>query len=327
MSTRIRTTIDKSQQLCKFFLEPTEYPYTEFVDAFGCEIADEVFRGLYKSKKNQFPYRQLIPIKKLTFGNTSKYVFRVFDGHEIETVCIGRRTGITICISTQVGCSVRCRFCRSGEKGFFRNLTASEIVQQFLFVDEDVNRIVFMGIGEPLNNYDEVIKSIHILRDRKGVDFATDGITISTVGPIGKLLALREEHLKIQLALSLHATDQETRDYLVPGMSRYPINEVVSQGMEYGRRHNRKVAFAYLVLPGINDKNSDIMKLCQWFSRKNAIVNLMRFNGKAMKDIKIVTKTEMRRIKQILEASNVQVTVRDSMGESIEAACGQLIAK
>ena len=327
MSTRIRSIIDKSQHLYKYFLEPTNYPYNEFANVFGCEIADGVFRNLYNFKKDQSIYRQLIPITRESFGNASKYVFRLFDGHEIETVCIGRRTGITLCVSTQVGCSIGCRFCKSGEKGFFRNLTASEIVQQFLFIDEEVNRIVFMGIGEPLNNYDEVVKSIHILRERKGLNFATDGMTISTVGPINRLQMLREEHLKIQLTLSLHATNQETRDYLVPGMSGYSINEVVSQCMEYGRRHQRKVAFAYLVLPGINDKNTDIMKLCTWFSRKNVIVNLMKYNGKVARGIRAASTVEMERIKRILEANNVQVTIRDSMGESINAACGQLVAK
>lgn len=327
MSTRIRSEKSISEQLSSYFLDPFNHPYNDFVDTFSSEIAEEVFAHLYKSKKSELTYRQLIPRQKMSFGNTSKYVFRLYDGYEIETVCIGRRTGRTVCISTQVGCSVRCRFCKSGGKGFFRNLTASEIVQQVLFIDEEVNRIVFMGIGEPLNNYEEVIKSIHILRERKGLNFATDGITISTVGPIGKLKLLREEHIKIQLTVSLHATDQDTRDFLVPGMSDYPINEIVSSTMEYGRRHKRKVTFAYLLLPGINTKNSDIMKLCQWFSGKNVVLNLMKYNGEQTKDMRTVSTREIQQIKRILEDQNVQVTIRDSMGESINAACGQLVAK
>ena len=135
-------------------------------------------------------------------SDTEKYVYELKDNKYIETVFIKRRDGGTVCVSTQVGCPVGCIFCESGRNGFVRNLTSSEIVQQIILLRRKVNRIVFMGMGEPLFNYDNLIKAIHILRDRYGLNFPTDGITISTVGPVDQLKKLREEHLKIQLTIS-----------------------------------------------------------------------------------------------------------------------------
>ena len=327
MNSRVRNGQNPRQRLVDLFLVPTNYTHDCFAEAFGPEIADDVFRCLYRTGKSDRKYRQIVQLKRLKDNFTSKYVFRLYDYHQIETVCIRRKTGTTICLSTQVGCSVKCRFCKSGERGFIRNLSASEIVQQFLFVEENVNRIVFMGIGEPLNNYDDVIKSIRILRDRKGGNFPTDGITVSTVGPVEKLALLREEHLKIQIALSLHATDQQTRDYLVPGMAKYNMGEVLSQVMKYGKRHNRTVTIAYLLLPGINDRNADLERLGRWFSGKNAVINLLKYNGAISNEFRTATREHLMKIKNRLEADNVRVTLRESMGNSIDAACGQLVIK
>ncbi len=315
------------QQLYNFFLTPTNYTFSDFSSSFGIEIAKAVYASLYQLAGEKNNFRQLIPIEYKNDKNTKKYVFQLHDNQRIETVVIKRKTGMTICISTQVGCPIKCKFCKSGENGFIRNLTASEIIQQFLFVNENINRIVFMGIGEPLLNYEELIKSIHILRDRNGLDFPTDGISISTVGPIDKLLLLKDEHIKIQLVLSLHATDQKTRDYLIPGMSKYNINEVLASTMEYGRRHKRKISIAYLLLPGINDRKGDIEKLIRWFSNKNVVVNLMKYNGMKSDKFKYASSRKFEKIKMELEKNNVQVTIRQSMGNSIEAACGELVIK
>lgn len=327
MDTIFRSKQGSNLELHNFFLTPTNYTFSDFVKSFGIEIASEVYHSLYQSSNKQKTYRQLIPVLCKMDGSTTKYAFQLHDGRQIETVVIKRRTGKTICLSTQVGCPIKCKFCKSGENGLARNLSASEIVQQYLFINEDINRIVFMGIGEPLSNYTELIKSIHILRDRNGVNFPTDGISISTVGPADKLKSLKEEHLKIQLVLSLHATDQKTRDYLIPGMSRYNINEVIALAMEYGRRHKKTVSIAYLLLPGINDRNSDIEKLSQWFSNKNVVINLLKFNGEKSNEFKSATDENLKKIKQRLEKNNVNVTIRQSMGTSIKAACGQLVIK
>ena len=276
MNTKARGAYHSPVQLSELIVDPTNFSFKEYSSIFGEDIAKHIYNSLYKSTTVKRAFRQIYPTKIMADPVTRKYVFTLADGFQIETVVIKRRTGNTLCMSTQAGCPVQCRFCKSGENGLIRNLTTSEIVQQYLFVNENINRIVFMGIGEPLYNYDDVLNAIHILRDRNGIDFPTDGISISTVGPVDKLQLLREEHLKIQLVLSLHATDQETRDYLIPGMASHKINEVIALTMEYGRRHNRKVSIAYLLLPGINNRKVDIDRLSKWFGNKDIVLNLLK---------------------------------------------------
>ena len=258
--------------------------------------------------------------------NTTKYLFELNDGNKIETVCIKRRTGVTVCVSTQVGCAVRCAFCASGAQGLIRNLTAVEIVEQVLSVKERINRIVFMGIGEPLHNYMSLIESIHILRDRNGLNFPTDGITISTVGILNGLKKLREEHLKIQLVLSLHATSQTVRNRLIPGMKNNSIKETITAFLSYGKRHNRKVTVAYLLFPGINDKISDKRQLAKWFKDENVRINLLPFN-KTIGIFRGATAEQLRTFKKDLETLGLEVSIRKTEGRNIQAACGQLAVK
>lgn len=258
--------------------------------------------------------------------NTTKYLFELTDGNKIETVCIKRRTGITVCVSTQVGCAVRCAFCASGALGLVRNLTASEIVGQVISVKERINRIVFMGMGEPLHNYSSLIESIHTLRDRNGLNFPTDGITLSTVGVLTGLKKLREEHLKIQLVLSLHATKQAVRDRLIPGMKNSNIDEIVTAFLSYGKRHNRKITVAYLLLPSVNDRISDKKQLAKWFQNENVRINLLPLN-KTIGTFRSVTTEQMRIFKKDLENLGLEVTIRETEGRNIQAACGQLAIK
>lgn len=258
--------------------------------------------------------------------NTTKYLFELNDGNRIETVCIKRRTGITVCVSTQVGCAVRCAFCASGAQGLIRNLTASEIVEQVLSVKERINRIVFMGIGEPLHNYLSLIESIHIFRDRNGLNFPTDGITISTVGVFNGLKKLREEHLKIQLVLSLHATNQNVRNILIPGMKNSCIEETVKAFLSYGKRHNRKVTVAYLLFPDINDHISDKKQLARWFKNENVRINLLPFN-ETIGTFRGATVEQLQMFKKDLEKLGLEVSIRNTEGRNIRAACGQLAIK
>ena len=183
--------------------DPYGFTYKEYAEVMGEAEASRAFASLYRRKVA--PASQTLTVKTVyRGGDTDKYVFELPDGKCIETVCIKRRDGATVCVSTQVGCPVRCMFCESGKNGFVRNLTPSEIVQQVVLLGRKITRIVYMGMGEPLLNYDNVIQSIHILRDRNGLNFPTDGITLSTTGPLDRLKRLREEHLKIQFTLSLH---------------------------------------------------------------------------------------------------------------------------
>ena len=260
-------------------------------------------------------------------GNTQKYIFELSDNKYIETVCINRKDGVTACVSTQVGCHVGCTFCESGRNGFIRNLTPSEIVQQVILLRKKINRIVFMGMGEPLYNYNSLIKAIHILRDRNGLNFPTDGITISTVGPIKQLNKLREEHLKIQLTLSLHATTQRVRNNILPGMRENSIDSIVEAALSYSQRHNRKIVIAYLLLPGINDKPSDVRQLSKWFRGEKVMINILEYNKTSNSKIRKPSKQKMVNFKHKLESAGLEVKMRVSRGEDINAACGQLVSK
>lgn len=305
---------------------PYGFTYKEMVEAIGESEAKTLYSSLYKhSPKKEHLTMSLKTVYK--DGNTEKYVFELSDGKCIETVFIKRRDGGTVCVSTQVGCSVGCIFCESGRNGFVRNLTPSEIVQQVVLLRPKVNRIVFMGMGEPLFNYNNTIKSIHIMRDRNGMNFPTDGITVSTIGPVEQLKKLREEHLKIQLTISLHATTQAARNRIIPSMHIYDINDVVNGALSYAKRHNRKVVFAYLYLPGINDKPSDVRQLVKWLRGKNAMLNLLEYNPTSNTKIRKPAKQEMATFKQQLERAGLEVTMRTSHGRSIKAACGQLANK
>jgi 23S rRNA (adenine2503-C2)-methyltransferase len=280
--------------------DPFGFTYREIHGIIGEQNSRELYSLLYTNNSRK-KVHTIWPKDIIGDTDTKKYIFELSDGKFIETVCIKRKTGTTACVSAQVGCPVRCVFCESGKNGLIRNLTVSEIVQQIVFLKESINRIVFMGIGEPLYNYDALIKSIHIIRDRAGMDFPTDGITISTVGPIKFLKKLREEHIKIQLALSLHATDQGTRNYIIPGMIGNNINGTVEAALSYSRRHNRKLTIAYLLLPGINDKYADIKQLIEWFKHENVMINLLEYNQTNHKVFKSADRKDIERFKNNLE--------------------------
>jgi len=306
--------------------DPFGFTFKEIANLMGEYDANALYSILYKNMSKKKP--QTIWAKNIyKDADTQKFVYELPDNKCIETVCIKRKTGVTACISSQVGCSVKCAFCESGRNGLIRNLTPSEIVQQVVLLKEKVNRIIFMGIGEPLHNYDALIKAIHILRDRNGLDFPTDGITVSTIGPIKPLKKLREEHIKIQLVLSLHATTQKARDYIVPGMRGNDIHQTVVTALSYSQRHNRKIIIAYLLLPGINDKRSDIQQLAKWFQHENVMINLLEYNQTNQAGIRKPSKQEMVQFKYKLESAGLEATLRVSHGRSIKAACGQLVSK
>lgn len=305
---------------------PYNFTYSDVAGCMGEDKASALFHALYKSRKRAQYYT--LKIKEVyRGGDTQKYAFELTDGYCIETVCIKRKTGVTVCVSTMVGCPVGCAFCASGKNGFIRNLTPSEIVQQVMMVSGRINRIVFMGMGEPLLNYDNVIKSIHILRDRGGLDFPTDGITISTVGPVQQLRKLREEHLKIQLTLSLHATDQHTRDIIIPHMKIYGIDDVVQSVLSYSERHNRTVTIAYLLIPGLNDRMADVHQLKRWFYGKKILINLLQYNEISANFLKRPNKQQLVAFRNKLTAAGLSVKIRESRGNNIKAACGQLVIR
>ncbi|MDR2481758.1 MAG: radical SAM protein [Spirochaetaceae bacterium] len=304
--------------------DPFGFTHAEISAVLGSHDSKELYSSLYK-KIHPSKKIHTIWIKDIFKDtDTEKYLYELTDNNCIETVCIKRRTGLTACISVQAGCPVQCLFCESGRNGLVRNLSASEIVQQVIFLKKQINRIVFMGIGEPLYNYDSLIRAIHILRDRDGLDFPTDGITVSTVGPVKQLKRLREEHIKIQLVLSLHATTQKARNYIIPGMAGNDIHETVKSALSYSQRHNRKISTAYLLLPGINSAYSDIKQLVEWFKHENVLINLLEYNQTNKSVLRKADKCEITAFKNRLEELGLEARIRISHGRTIKAACGQL---
>ena len=268
--------------------------------------------------------RSLVALARERGGRSEKLLFGLPDGYAIESVLIRRRDGYTACISSQVGCGAACQFCASGQAGLKRNLSAGEIVEQVVQLGPRVNRIVFMGIGEPLHNYDQVLKAIRILRDRRGLGFPTTGITLSTIGVPKGLQRLREEHLAIQLTISLHATTQEVRARLIPGARTHALDGVVARALSWADRHQRVVTFAYLVLPGVNDDPADAHRLAAMLAGQRARVNLMRWNPVDGVALERTSDRRLTAFRDALARARVPVVVRDTQGRDISAACGQL---
>ncbi len=305
--------------------------------AIGQDAATVAYRQLYKHRRRDAPEVVAlsraagVPVDGLRRRSadrgsmTTKYVFELEGGDAIETVRIKRRTGMTACVSSQVGCGFACRFCASGRLGLRRHLSAGEIVQQVVELGPSINRIVFMGIGEPLHNYDNVLRAIRILRDRRGLDFDTGGITISTIGIPKALVRLREEHLKINLTISLHATTDEARHVLIPGSKGHSIEEVIERSQSWALRHNRVVTYVYLLLPGVNDARHDVRRLVRWFAGRPARVNLMRWNPVEGGDMFARASDQtLGSFRRGLVDGGVSAVVRDTQGRDVNAACGQL---
>lgn len=312
--------------------------FDEVEGLVGARTATVVFRQLYGERRRTSPQiDRLLDAAGLETsaalgrhhvedGSTStKFVFGLPDGGAIEAVRIRRRTGMTACVSSQVGCAFGCTFCASGRLGLQRQLRSGEIVQQALELGPRINRLVFMGIGEPLHNYDEVLRAIRILRDRRGLGLRSSGVTISTIGIPKRLRQLREEHLKINLTISLHATTDEVRHQLIPGARAFSIEEVVEASQRWADRHNRTVTYVYLLLPGINDRDADADRLVAMLRGRRARVNLMRWNPVlGGPTFRRVDDRRLTSFKQRLVRHEVPTVVRDTQGRDIDAACGQL---
>jgi len=260
---------------------------------------------------------------------SEKFLFQLYDNHLIESVFIKGKKRNTICLSSQVGCLWHCLFCASGQGGFKRNLLAAEIIDQILSIEritkEKADNIVFMGMGEPFNNYNNVIKSIQIINSKDGLNIGIRKITISTCGIIPGIIKLSESPLQVELSVSLHSADDKTRTRLMPVNLRYPLKELISTCKYYTRRKNRQITFEYLMLDGINDSIEDANKLSKMISDFEAKVNLIYYN--ALTAEKYLAPTDEKTISVFMEklrSKHIPVTIRYSRGSDIQAACGQL---
>ncbi len=312
--------------------------------------ARQVFEWLYKKGVEDFSVMANLPvslkeklaryfcimvpsIEKIETSRdlTQKFVFRLKDRQLIESVSIPSKSRLTLCLSSQVGCRFSCAFCASGTSGFKRNLETAEILSQFISMRKNVpqghvSNVVFMGIGEPLDNYDNVLKSIRILNDERGVRLGIRKITISTSGLAPAIERLAKEKMQIELSVSLHAADDEKRSALMPVNRRFPLKVLSKAVRAYSEATKRKVTFEYVLLGGVNTSVEDAEDLSKWLRGLNCRVNLIAYNisSRARSGFLSPTKPEVLFFKNYLEKKGIDVTMRMPRGSDITAACGQL---
>ncbi len=259
-----------------------------------------------------------------------KYLFELEDGNKIESVLMLHDYGNSLCISTQVGCNMGCLFCESGKLKKIRNLDTHEMVLQILMAEEDIKKrishIVLMGIGEPFDNYDNVMDFIRIINDHKGLDIGIRHITLSTSGIISKIETFIEEGLPVNLAISLHAPNNEIRSKLMPINKVDNIEKLMKVLKKYINKTNRRVTFEYILLEDINDSDELAIELAQLLKGINCYVNLIPYNETSNSLFKKTQKVKIIRFYDILKKHNINVTIRKEFGEKISAACGQLRA-
>jgi len=259
---------------------------------------------------------------------TEKYLFKLEDENLIESVVIFSDKRVTECISSQIGCKYNCLFCESGKKGFIRNLTVSEIINQVLFVrkkmNSNPNNIVFMGIGEPLDNYDNVVKAICILNSKDAFNVGVRKITISTCGIIPAIKRLQERDWQIELSVSLHAPENKLRSYLMPVNNLYPLPDLIEVCRNYADKTNRQITFEYILIKGVNDSLIYADKLAKLIGGFNSKVNLITFNPAPDSLLQAPAAPQVKYFKNKLIAKGIPTTIRISKGDDISAACGQL---
>ena len=259
---------------------------------------------------------------------TRKYLFELSDGNFVESVMMRYEHGISVCVSSQVGCKMGCRFCASTLDGWLRNLTPSEILDQIYSIQrhsgERVSHVVVMGTGEPLDNYDNLLKFISLLTDENGLHISQRNITVSTCGIVPRIYDLANEHLQITLALSLHASSQKKRLALMPIANKYDIHEVLEACEYYFKETGRRMSYEYSLIAGQNDREEDARELIDFFAHKNCHINLIPVNPIKERDYKSSDKGAVLAFKNKLEKNGINVTIRREMGRDIDGACGQL---
>lgn len=259
---------------------------------------------------------------------TEKFLFRLWDGNMIESVLMKYDYGNSVCISSQAGCRMGCRFCASTIGGLQRNLAPSEMLRQIYQIQkisgERVSNVVVMGTGEPLDNYDNFLKFIHMLSDEHGLHISQRSITASTCGIVPNMRRLAEEGLQITLALSLHGSSQEKRKKLMPVANRYNLREVLEACDYYFEKTGRRVTFEYSLVKDVNDQPEDIKELTEILRRRNCHLNLIPVNPVRERDYERPDRKNALEFKNKLEKNGINVTIRRERGSDIDGACGQL---
>ncbi|WP_242991408.1 MULTISPECIES: 23S rRNA (adenine(2503)-C(2))-methyltransferase RlmN [Eisenbergiella] len=308
----------------------------QLYDWMHCKLAagyDEMTNlplSLRSKLKGNYPYTSLLPIEvqESRLDGTKKFLFGLADGNVVESVWMKYKHGNSVCISSQVGCKMGCRFCASTLDGWERNLLPSEMLDQIYTISrltgERVSNVVVMGTGEPMDNYDNLLTFIRILTEEHGLHISQRNITVSTCGIVPKMKELAEEKLQITLALSLHATTDEKRRKLMPIANTWHLDELMEACAYYFEKTGRRITFEYSLVGGVNDTLEDAAQLSALAGRLNAHVNLIPVNPIKERDYRQSGQSEILAFKNKLEKNKINVTIRREMGRDIDGACGQL---
>ena len=280
--------------------------------------------------RNDFSFDMIKLIFKQEDDLVKKYLFELDDGERIESVVMFHDYGISVCVSSQVGCNMSCAFCESGRLKKRRNLEAYEIVQQILLIEEDIGKrishVVVMGIGEPFDNYNNVMRFVKIINDGKGIDIGSRHITISTCGIVPKIYDFMNEEGQVNLAISLHAPNDEIRNKIMPISKRYKLDELIDAIRKYISVTNRRVTFEYIMLDNVNDSDTCAMELSKLLKGINCYVNLIPYNETENISFKRSKNMQIMKFYDILKKNSINVTIRKEFGSKVDAACGQLRA-
>ncbi|OGN89085.1 MAG: 23S rRNA (adenine(2503)-C(2))-methyltransferase [Chloroflexi bacterium RBG_13_46_14] len=334
-----------TSELHRLILEEGEFPYrssqlAEWLYRHGARTFDDMSSLpailLARLAQKYKIGRSKIAAMKQSRDGSIKLLLEMSDGTKIETVGLPYADRFSCCLSTQVGCPTGCIFCASGQDGLIRNLEPGEIVEQVLTVNEMVesgvihvsshksriDHVVFMGTGEPLLNYESTIKAVRLMNSEMRI--GARNITVSTIGIVPGILKLAKEKLQITLAVSLHAPNDKLRKRLIPGMTRWSINEIMDASSDYIQQTGRRVTFEYCMLDKINDGVAEARELAKILRSMNCHLNLIRYNPVSNLPFRISARTREKIFREILNSAGIQVTQRLQRGVDIDAACGQL---
>ena len=312
--------------------------------------AEQIFKWLYEDKvlsfddmtnlsidlrnklKEIYEIKQFKILKKqVASDGTKKYLFDLLDGNAIETVLMQYHHGYSLCVSSQVGCKMGCKFCASTGIPFVRNLTTGEILEQIMAVERDENirisNVVFMGIGEPLDNYDNVVKAIHLINNPKCLNIGARHISISTSGLVPKIYKLAEENIQCTLSISLHATTNEQRSKMMPVNNTYHIEELLQACKDYIEKTNRRISFEYALAKENNDNLEDAKRLVKLLKGMLCHVNLIPINKIENGEFTKSSNENIVKFRDYLNEHGIVATIRRELGSDIDAACGQLRRK
>ena len=303
-----------------------EWIYQHKVDNF--DFMSNLSLELREVLKKNYTFDKLEVIDHLSDSMADKFLFRLSDNEKIEAVLMHHDYGYSLCISTQVGCNMGCAFCESGRLKKVRNLETQEMVLQILEVEDilklKITHVVLMGIGEPFDNYDNVIRFIDIINDPKSIALGSRHITVSTSGLIPAIKKFTDYDKQVNLAISLHAPNDELRSKLMPINKAYPLKELMPVLHDYIKKTNRRLTFEYIMLLGVNDTEDCALELVKLVKGMNCYINLIPYNETSHIEFKKSTQDRIMKFYDILKKNNIGVTIRKEFGSKLKAACGQL---